>query len=235
MRSTSYIAFALTCLVASSVSAPTPRAGNIIGSITNPSAGDDNIIKGNGDKNGNGNGNHNSAGNENGNDNKAGDGNKFGNGNKFEIEELYERGHSEGPSAIIGSITNPSAGDDNDIEGNGNKNGNMNGNGNEAGDKNGNQNAAGDGNKFGNGNKFEVDDLSKRGHSEGATEIIGSITHPSAGNGNDIEGNGDGNGNGNGNGNKAGNGNGNGNVAGSGNQFGNDNEFDLVKGVTHYE
>jgi hypothetical protein len=46
MRSTSFVAFTLCALSTTVFSAPTPQLSNIIGSITNPGAGNDNIFKG---------------------------------------------------------------------------------------------------------------------------------------------------------------------------------------------
>jgi hypothetical protein len=45
MRSTSFVAFTLCALSATVFSAPTPQLSNIIGSVTNPGAGNDNIFK----------------------------------------------------------------------------------------------------------------------------------------------------------------------------------------------
>ncbi|KAJ4350516.1 uncharacterized protein N0V89_009137 [Didymosphaeria variabile] len=194
MKTTNYVALALSCLFASSISAPTPggdglkEVTGILGSITDPSAGDGNKIIGNGQDNGNSNGNGNAAGNGNGDGNSAGNGNQGGNGNAINFER---RGNSEeGLTAVLGSITNPSAGDGNTIDGNGAGNGmsqmclvlnvylracntnrdvsqetsdkstgNGNGNGNSAGNGNGNGNSAGNGNQAGNANSINVGDV----------------------------------------------------------------------------
>jgi len=52
MRSTSFVAIALCAFSTSVLAAPTPQLSNIIGSITNPGAGNDNDFLGN--LNGNG-------------------------------------------------------------------------------------------------------------------------------------------------------------------------------------
>jgi hypothetical protein len=52
MRSTSFVAFTLCALSATVFAAPTPQLSNIIGSITSPGAGNDNLLKDNGNKNG---------------------------------------------------------------------------------------------------------------------------------------------------------------------------------------
>jgi hypothetical protein len=46
MRSTSFVAFTLCALSTTVFSAPTPQLSNIIGSITNPGAGNNNLFKG---------------------------------------------------------------------------------------------------------------------------------------------------------------------------------------------
>jgi hypothetical protein len=108
------------------------------------------------------------------------------------------------------------SGNDNEFLGNLNGNGNKNGNGNEAGNKNGNGNEAGndnsaDHNSIGSGNSVlgGLKERTEKGSSgEMLSNIIGSITNPTAGSGNKLKDNLGGNGNGNGNGNSAGNGNG---------------------------
>lgn len=137
MKTTSYIAVALACFVANSISAPTPALKDglpgitgILGSITEPSAGDGNKIIGNGQNNGNGNGNGNAAGNGNGDGNSAGNGNQGGNGNSINFG-MKERGMVSdltgglkgGVNGVVGSITHPSAGNGNTIDGNGVGNG----------------------------------------------------------------------------------------------------------------
>lgn len=57
------MALTLFALSATVFSAPTPQITNILGSITNPSAGNDNVFKGNGNENGNNNGDDNGNGN----------------------------------------------------------------------------------------------------------------------------------------------------------------------------
>jgi hypothetical protein len=52
MRSTSFVAFTLCALSATVFSAPTPQVKDIVGSITNPSAGNDNLFQNNGNNNG---------------------------------------------------------------------------------------------------------------------------------------------------------------------------------------
>jgi hypothetical protein len=52
MRSTSFVAIALCAFTTTVFSAPTPQLSNIIGSITNPGAGNDNLFKGNLNDNG---------------------------------------------------------------------------------------------------------------------------------------------------------------------------------------
>jgi hypothetical protein len=50
MRSTSFVTFTVCALSATVLSAPTPSGldlNNIIGSVTNPGAGNDNLFKGN--------------------------------------------------------------------------------------------------------------------------------------------------------------------------------------------
>lgn len=96
MRST--IAVSIFALSASVLAAPTPQNAALsglvggltstVGSVTNPSAGSDNLISGNGNNNGQNNGNGNSAGNANGNNNQAGTGNAAGNGNSFNLRPL---------------------------------------------------------------------------------------------------------------------------------------------------
>ncbi|KAJ4305271.1 hypothetical protein N0V90_000802 [Kalmusia sp. IMI 367209] len=161
MKTISYAALALSCLVASTIAAPTPRASleevtGIIGSITNPSAGNGNNIVGNGQNNGNGNGNGNAIGNGNGDGNGVGNGNQGGNYNVINLGGLKQRDVVEelepSLSGVVGSVTKPSAGDGNTITGNGNGNGNGNGSGNSAGNGNGNGNSAGNGNQALNGN-----------------------------------------------------------------------------------
>ncbi|KAH3944924.1 hypothetical protein HBI56_152910 [Parastagonospora nodorum] len=161
MRSTSFVAVALCAFASTAYSAPTPQLSNIIGSITNPGAGNNNKFEGIANGNGNGNGNNNEAGNNNGNNNEAGNKNGAGNGNtiKFPSLGLKERdaqpGLLDGLSGItntIGSITNPTAGSGNSFKDIANGNGNGNGNGNSAGNGNGNGNSAGNGNQAGNGN-----------------------------------------------------------------------------------
>jgi hypothetical protein len=103
MRTTTSLTFVLTCLITTSLSAPTPRTDltTILGSITNPSAGNLNKFFDNGVGNGIKNGNGNSAGVGNGNDNTI---------------NLKERTIV---NSILGSITNPSAGTGNIFKGNG--------------------------------------------------------------------------------------------------------------------
>lgn len=103
---------------------------------------------------------------------------------------------------ILGSITNPGAGNNNLLKGNGNNNSN--------------ENEAGSANTVGNGNKLSLKDRSLLG--DGLTNTIGSITNPTAGSGNKLIGNG--------------NGNGNGNSAGSGNTVGNANSLNVSPNVS---
>ncbi|KAF2030703.1 hypothetical protein EK21DRAFT_100199 [Setomelanomma holmii] len=173
MRSTSFFTFALCALSATVLAAPVPQIDNIIGSVTNPGAGNDNQFTNNGSGNGNGNGNNNEAGNGNGNDNEAGSGNEAGNSNTFtfaktpsldSIKDILKKreaglldpaeGMLSGVTNTVGSVTDPTAGSGNTFEGNGNDNGNDNGNGNSAGNDNGNGNSAGNNNSAGNGNTF---------------------------------------------------------------------------------
>ena len=145
MRTPSYIALTLCALSASVLSAPTPQGtlSNIIGSVTKPSAGNDNEFKDNGNNNGQNNGNGNSAGNNNGNDNVAGNENSAGNGNTFNLPSLTgllggkEKRQPDvvkdvmssvtGTLTNIGSVTSPIAGSGNSFLGNGNSNGQGNG------------------------------------------------------------------------------------------------------------
>ncbi|KAH7408606.1 hypothetical protein DE146DRAFT_752732 [Phaeosphaeria sp. MPI-PUGE-AT-0046c] len=165
MRSTSFVAFALCALTASVSAAPTPQLSNIIGSITNPGAGNDNSFEDVLNGNGNGNGNNNEAGNNNGNNNEAGNNNQAGSGNKVTFPSLggilKKREASlldplEGITNTIGSVSNPTAGSGNDFKDILNGNGNGNGNGNSAGNGNGNGNSAGNGNQAGSGNTVTV-------------------------------------------------------------------------------
>ncbi|OAG08260.1 uncharacterized protein CC84DRAFT_1239417 [Paraphaeosphaeria sporulosa] len=78
-------------------------------------------------------------------------------------------------------------------------------NGNTAGNGNGNGNGIGNGNQAGNNNLINIG-LKERGLVDSLAGALGSITKPSAGNGNS-NGNGNGDGNSVGNGNQAGNGN----------------------------
>jgi hypothetical protein len=57
MKASTFVAVSLLSLASTVVSAPTPQLKNILGSITNPSAGNNNVFEGNGNQNGNGNGN----------------------------------------------------------------------------------------------------------------------------------------------------------------------------------
>jgi hypothetical protein len=81
-------------------------------------------------------------------------------------------------TSVLGSITNPSALDLNKLIGNLNGNGNGNGNGNSAGEGNGNDNVAGSGNTISLKERELVDDVKS---------ILGSITNPSALNGNTLK------------------------------------------------
>ena len=176
----------------------------------------------------------NSAGNDNGNGNIAGSGNSAGNGNTvtFPSVSLKDRDVGSSLTNILGSVTEPSAGNDNIFKDNGDGNGNEDGNDNSAGNKNGNSNTAGSGNSAGNSNTVNFKERDLAGTASGITNTLGSITNPTAGSGNTFEGNGDGNGNGNGNGNSAGNGNGNGNTAGSNNEAGNGNTVNVSPDVS---
>ncbi|KAJ4363586.1 hypothetical protein N0V83_009882 [Neocucurbitaria cava] len=173
MRTSLYIALALSALSATVFAAPLPaELNNVLGSVTNPSAGDNNVFEGNGNQDGNGNGkengNGNVVGNGNGKDNEAGNDNKSGNDNTFSFDGLsgLEKRVAvagdmlESIDSTVGSVTHPSAGDENKFLGNGNGNGNGNGQGNgddnKVGNGNGNGNEAGTGNSAGNGNSFIV-------------------------------------------------------------------------------
>lgn len=57
MKTSTFFAVSLLSLSSTVLSAPTPQLSSILGSITNPSAGNNNIFEGNGAGNGNGNGN----------------------------------------------------------------------------------------------------------------------------------------------------------------------------------
>jgi len=57
MRCSTFFAFSLLSLSSTVLSAPTPQLKNILGSITDPSAGNKNVFEGNGNSNGNNNGN----------------------------------------------------------------------------------------------------------------------------------------------------------------------------------
>lgn len=57
MKTSTFVAISLFSLSSTVLAAPTPQLKNILGSITNPSAGNNNVFEGNGNNNGNGNGN----------------------------------------------------------------------------------------------------------------------------------------------------------------------------------
>jgi hypothetical protein len=57
MKTSTFITVSLFSLASAVLAAPTPQLSNILGSITNPSAGNGNSFEGNGNKNGNENGN----------------------------------------------------------------------------------------------------------------------------------------------------------------------------------
>ena len=57
MKTSTFITVSLFSLTSTILAAPTPQLSNILGSITNPSAGNNNLFKGNGDNNGSGSGN----------------------------------------------------------------------------------------------------------------------------------------------------------------------------------
>lgn len=63
MRTPLYLALALSTLSASIFAAPLPQLNNVLGSVTNPSAGNNNVFEGNGNHDGNGNGEGNGNGN----------------------------------------------------------------------------------------------------------------------------------------------------------------------------
>ena len=129
MKPTGYVALALSCFITTSFSAPilgldgtVGSITGVLGSITSPSAGNDNFIGDNGVGNGNNNGNSNSAGNGNGNGNSAGNSNQAGSGNTI-TPRVKARALGDSITGILGSITNPSAGVGNTITGNGADNG----------------------------------------------------------------------------------------------------------------
>jgi hypothetical protein len=57
MKTSTFIAVSLFSLASTVLAAPTPQLSNILGSITNPSAGNNNVFEGNGNDNGSGSGN----------------------------------------------------------------------------------------------------------------------------------------------------------------------------------
>ncbi|KAF3008421.1 Extracellular matrix protein fras1 [Curvularia kusanoi] len=231
MKTSTFAAISLLSLSSTVLAAPTPQITGILGSIVGAGAGNDNLFEGNGANSGNNNGQGNSAGNNNGNNNNAGVGNTAGSGNTvtFPSIGLKERAADGGLTGILGSITNPKAGSGNSFLGNGAGSGNNNGQGNTAGNNNGNDNSAGNGNIAGSGNTvtFPSIGLKERAADGGLTALLGSITNPSAGDGNKFLGNGAGSGNNNGQGNTAGNNNGNGNTVGSGNEAGSGNTINF--------
>ncbi|KAJ4331991.1 hypothetical protein N0V87_008731 [Didymella glomerata] len=160
MKTSTFITVSLFSLASTVVAAPTPQLSNILGSITNPSAGNNNIFEDNGDGNGSNSGNGNSAGSNSGNNNQAGTDNTAGSGNTVTFPSILkdrDLGSTlAGITNTIGSITNPSAGSGNRFLGNGNDNGSGSGNGNSAGDNSGNGNTAGSGNSAGNDNTINV-------------------------------------------------------------------------------
>lgn len=52
MKSSAFIAVSFLSLASTVLAVPTPQLSNIIGSITNPSAGTNNVFEGNGNNNG---------------------------------------------------------------------------------------------------------------------------------------------------------------------------------------
>jgi hypothetical protein len=57
MKTSTFLAISFFSLSSTVLAAPTPQLSNILGSITNPSAGNGNRFEDNGNKNGNENGN----------------------------------------------------------------------------------------------------------------------------------------------------------------------------------
>jgi hypothetical protein len=57
MRTSTFVTVSLLSLSSTVIAAPTPQLSNILGSITNAGAGNDNLFQGNGNQNGNSNGN----------------------------------------------------------------------------------------------------------------------------------------------------------------------------------